>query len=44
MHMPRHERRNPKLEKTLQWLRALGVGLIIMTAIIMADIIGRIFF
>lgn len=41
MHMPRHERRNIKLEKTLQWLKALGVGLLITTAIIMADIIGR---
>jgi hypothetical protein len=41
MHMPRHERRNIKLEKTLQYLRALGVGLLIMTALILCDIAGR---
>jgi hypothetical protein len=44
MNMPRHERRNPKQEAILQYLRALGVGLLIVTALILCDIIGRLFF
>ena len=44
MNMPKHERRNPKQEAVLQYLRALAVGLLIVTALILCDIAGRIFF
>lgn len=44
MNMPRHERRNPKQEAVLQYLRALAVGLLIVTGLILCDIAGRVFF